>query len=106
MSKTIDKKKKMQIRRAILKFEKEKKLWPPSYLGDAEHQNSLDGIEKDYRNFHIKIHLGIPNSYHDGGSIIYIVNDKKTNIKYRVKHYFPNVSFCNVYDWYIEEIEQ
>lgn len=99
----IEKKKEMQIRRAILKFEKEQDIYPPNYLAFShEEDTKLDGMEKDTRKFHIKILIGIPNDYHSGGYVVYIVTDHETSIKYKVRHYFPNVHFDNTYGWHLE----
>jgi LmbE family N-acetylglucosaminyl deacetylase len=102
VNRTIDEKKRKQIRRAILAFEKMEGLWPPSYLGDAAHQRSLDGRERNTRKLHIKIRFGIPSTYHSGGSIVYDVVDHDTDVEYTVKHYFPNQHFDKSYGWYIE----
>lgn len=99
----IEKKKQMQIRRAILRFEKEQNIWPPNYLAFShEEDKKLDGMEKDTHKFHIRIRLGVSDSFYNGGSVIYDITDHETDIKYKVKHYFPNVHFDNTYGWHIQ----
>ena len=97
-------KKEMQIRRAILKFEKEQNIYAPHYLGNIEHQKSMDGKETETQSFKLRVIVGIPGSYHAGGHVSYEVYDKKEDKKYKVRHYFPNVNFDNTYGWHLEEL--
>lgn len=98
----ITDKKKKQIHRAIKKFEKEQDIYAPHYLGTTEHQSSMDGKETETKSFKLRVITGIPGNYHLGGHVTYDVYDKKEGLRYKVRHYFPNVHFDNTYAWGIE----
>lgn len=102
----ISTKKEMQIRRAILKFEKDQNIYAPFYLGNGEHQNSMDGKETETRLFKLRVIVGIPGCYHTGGHVAYDVYDKKEEMRYKVRHYFPNKQFANYYGWHLEKTEE
>jgi hypothetical protein len=96
-------KKQMQIRRAILAFEKKCNIYAPSYLGNAEHQKSMDGKELETKNFKLRVRYAVPSDYHSGGYVFYDVHDKTNDMDYTVIHYFPNIYFHNSYGWEIQE---
>lgn len=86
-----DKKKEMQIRRAILRFEKPLDKWPPE-------KTTTEG-----RLFIITFEWFL-SSYSTSHIAMYSVKDKKTEETYKAKHYLGNQYFDRSTGWLIERM--
>ena len=86
-----DKKKEMQIRRAILRFEKPLDKWP------------AEGTTVEGRTFVITFNWYLPD-YSASHIAMYTVKDKKTEEIYRAKHYLGNRYFDRSQGWLIEKM--
>ena len=99
----IEKKKDMQIRRAIMQLEKKHTINKDTIGVEGFSSREIKGIKLDTKLFTITISYSLSQTYRAGACVVYSVFDKIEKTHYTATHYFPNQFFDNTFGWYIRE---